>query len=782
MDRDFSSVGHDVEKIDGLSLATGTGRYTDDFDAPGTLHVAVLYSPHAHGIIKDIDDSEAWKVPGVVDVMSYKNAYDDMPKVVHTTAGQGFPEPSPYDSWLFDDKVRFAGDRVAAVAAETLDIAREAVSKIKVEYELQKPLFDPERAMDPGVPVVHDRDEYMPIPVPYDPSKNLMAEKIFSIGDVEKGLAEADIVLDQVYHTHYAHHCMMEPHSAFALFDETGRMIVYSSTSVPFHVRRIVAQVLDYPLRKVHVIKPRVGGAYGGKQEAFIEPLAAKFALRTGRPVKAILSREEVFTSSRTRHPMRVHVTAGVMKDGTITALRMDDLMTAGAYGPHGLTVLCNAASKVLPLFNKVENVEFIGRTVYTNQPVGGAYRGYGVTQATFGFMQFIDDLTRRLDVDILEYVKKWHIKEGEGSPVFEAIGEGKAGVPQVITCCKLSECIDRGAEAIGWSDKRGRHISNSPGKVRGVGMAVSMQGSGIPLIDMGSAYMKLNEDGSCNLLMGASDTGTGSDTVMCQIAAEVLDISTDMIVPLSSDTDVTPFDVGAYASSGTYVSGGAVRACAEDFLKNIMKVASVMLEVPVERLDTSGGRIWDSDNPDVSTDFGSLCCFSLYGAGENMQQIQGYGSYTSPVSPPPFIAQFAEVEVDTFTGRVEVLRFVSAVDCGKALNPKMTEGQVEGGVLNGIGYALTEQYLFDDKGRMTNPDFGNYKVFGSLDVPKIETILVDSYEETGPFGAKSVSEVCINGPAPAIANAIYDAVGVRIFDLPLTSEKVLAALKDVDR
>ncbi|PIE54010.1 MAG: aldehyde oxidase [Dethiosulfovibrio peptidovorans] len=782
MDKTFASVGHDVQKVDGLSLATGTGRYTDDFDAPGTLHVAVLRSPHAHALITDIDVSQAQAFPGVVDVLTYKNAYEDMPRVVHTTAGQGFPEPSPYDSWLFDDKVRFVGDRVAAVAAETLDIAREAISKIRVTYDVLEPLFDPELSLTPGAPVVHDRDEYMPIPVPYEPGKNLMAEKIFTIGDVDKGLAEADFILDQVYHTHYAHHCMMEPHSTFVTFDDIGRLVVYTSTSVPFHTRRILAQVLSIPLRKIHVIKPRVGGAYGGKQEVLLEPLAAKFALRTGRPVKFIFSREEVFMAARTRHPMRVHITTGLKEDGTITALRMDDLMTAGAYGSHGLTVLCNAASKVLPLFNKVENVEFIGRTVYTNQPVGGAYRGYGVTQATFGFMQHVDIIARRTGQDMLEYIKKWHIKEGEGSPVFEAIGEGKAGVPQVITCCKLSECIDRGAEAIGWYEKRDKKLSGGPDKVRGVGMAASMQGSGIPLIDMGSAYMKLNEDGSCNLLMGATDTGTGSDTIMCQIAAEVLGVAPTMVVPLASDTDVTPFDDGAYASSGTYVSGGAVRTCAEKFLENILKAASMMLEVPRDRLETAHGTVWDRENRDSCTDFGAIARFAMYGAGENLHQIQAYGSYTSPVSPPPFIAQFAEVEVDTRTGDVKVLHFVSAVDCGHALNPRMTEGQVEGGVLNGIGYALREQYLFDSKGRMTNPDFGNYKIFGSLDVPKIDTILVDSYEETGPFGAKSVSEVCINGPAPAIANAVFDAVGVRIFDLPLTPEKILEALKKLKK
>ncbi len=780
MNKNFVSVGRSVDKIDGLSLATGTGRYTDDFAAPGTLHVAVLYSPHPHALIEDIDVSEAEALPGVVKVLSYKNAYDNMPKIVHTTAGQGFPEPSPYDAWLFDDKVRFVGDRVAAVAAESLDIAKEAVSRIKVDYTVLEPLFDPEKAMGGGVPVIHDRDEYMPIPVPYEPKRNMMAEKIFTIGDVEKGLAEADSILDRVYHTHYAHHCMMEPHSAFATFDEYGRLVIYTSTSVPFHVRRIVAQVLSYPLRKIHVIKPRVGGAYGGKQEAFMEPLAAKFAIETGRPVKFVLSREEVFMCARTRHPMRVHITTGFKRDGTITALRMDDLMESGAYGTHGLTVLCNAASKVLPLFNKVENLEFIGRTVYTNKPVGGAYRGYGVTQATFGFMQHIDVIARSTGQDILEYIKKWHIKEGEGSPVFEAIGEGKAGVPQVINCCKLSECIDRGAVAIGWYDKRDKRLSPSPDRFRGVGVAVSMQGSGIPLVDMGSAYMKLNEDGSCNLLMGATDTGTGSDTIMCQIAAEVLKVDPEMVIPLASDTDVTPFDDGAYASSGTYVSGGAVRVCAENFLKNILKAASIMLEVPEDRLETIRGVVFDRNDRNRSSDFGAICRFAMYGSGENMHQIQGFGSYTSPVSPPPFIAQFAEVEVDVRTGDVKVVKFVSAVDCGHAINPKMTEGQVEGGVLNGIGFALREQYLFDSNGRMTNPDFGNYKILGSIDVPEIETILIDAYEKTGPFGAKSVSEVCINGPAPAIANALFDAVGIRVLDLPITPDKVLAALKKV--
>jgi CO/xanthine dehydrogenase Mo-binding subunit len=429
----------------------------------------------------------------------------------------------------------------------------------------------------------------------------------------------------------------------------------------------------------------------------------------------------------------------------------------------------------MLPLFNKVENVHFIGRSVYTNSPVGGAYRGYGATQAYFGFNQQLDIIAEKTGQDLLDFARKWHIRKGETSEVFRILGEGTEGVAQYIRSCGLDECIDRGAEKIRWHEIRNRHISHSKDRVRGVGMAISMQGSAIPLIDMASSSMKMNEDGSFNLYVGATDLGTGSDTVLSQIAAEVLGVPVEKIIILSSDTDLTPFDVGAYASSTTYLSGKSVEKCAHKIKEQIMKTASGMLEVPAEDLIFGEGVIYTADRAKETT-LEQVCTYALY--TKNQYQIQANASHVAEESPPPFMAQFAEVEVDTRTGEVRVVHFVSAVDCGKAINPRLAEGQVEGAAINGISYALHEDYIFSGRGRMLNDTFWDYKIFTAPDIPEMDTIIVESGEETGPFGAKSVSEIGLNGPMPAIANAIYDAVGIRLFDAPFTPDKVMAALR----
>jgi CO/xanthine dehydrogenase Mo-binding subunit len=472
---------------------------------------------------------------------------------------------------------------------------------------------------------------------------------------------------------------------------------------------------------------------------------------------------------------MRVVLRAGVKNDGTITALEMDALMDSGAYGTHALTVLSNAGAKVLPLFNKIPNIAFTGRSVYTTLPVGGAYRGYGATQGYFALNQHIDIISRRVGIDMLDYCRKWHIREGETSEIFRALGEGKEGVSQVIESCGLGECIDRGAEAIGWKEKRGaRTVQN--GRVRGVGMAICMQGSGIPKIDMGGATMKLNEDGSFNLAVGATDLGTGSDTILVQIAAETLKVAPQMIEILSSDTDLTPFDVGAYASSTTYISGAAVQKCASQMVDRMREVAAAALEVPAQRLVHEAARFSDPGTG-ASISYEDIAYRSLY--SEDQAQLQTSASHTSPVSPPPFIAQFAEVEVDPETGDVRVLHFVSAVDCGQPINPILAEGQVEGAALNGVSFALSEEFVFNRDGRMTNAAFGRFGMYSTVDAPPMTTILVPTHDPNGPYGAKSVGEIGINGPAPAIANAIYDAVGVRLRSLPMTPERVYRALEE---
>lgn len=768
MKKNFNVVAKSVKKIDSMSLATGKPMFVGDFKPADALIVKMLWSPHAHARIVSIDVSEAEKMPGVKCILHHGN----VPRVAHTTAGQGFPEPSPYDTFMFDNKVRFVGDRVAAVAAETADQAMAAVKAIKVQYEELPAVFTIKEALKEGAPVIHDEPEaHVPIPVPYEPQRNLAARVAMDVGDLAAGLTDADVALDYEYYTDYAQHCPIEPHVSMAHLDAAGRIVITTSTQVPFHVRRIVAQTLEIPVRKIRVIKPRIGGGFGAKQEVLLEDVVAMMALRTGRAAFWKYTREEEFVSSRTRHPEWMRVRTGVKKDGTITAMGLDCITNTGAYGSHALTVVCNSGSKILPLY-RTNNIHFVGESCYTNLPVGGAYRGYGATQSSFAIDCMMDELAEKIGMDSLEFRRMNAIKSGETSPVFRALGEGKAGVEQSIGSCELEKCIKLGAKEIGWK-KRGRWQDKKGRFRRGIGMAALMQGSSIPEIDMGAASLKINDDGSFNLLMGATDLGTGSDTVLAQIAAETLGCDIGKIIVYSSDTDMTPFDVGAYASSTTYLSGMAVKNVAEKVVKQMQEVAAAMLGGKPGEIRLADNCATNAEGKSVT--FSEIALRALYGAEQF--QIGAISSRISHKSPPPFSAHFAEVEVDTLTGKVKVLRYVAAVDCGTAINPKLAEGQTEGGVLNGISYALTERYLFSPKGKMLNGSFQHYKIMTMRDKPDIKTILVPSYEKTGPYGAKSVSEICINGPLPAIANAIYNAVGARLRESPFTAERVWRAM-----
>ncbi len=761
-------VGHSEVKIDSVSLAAGQALFTDDMQIRGLLTAKVLWSPHAHARITSIDISEAQALPGVVCVLTHEN----VPRALHTTAGQGFPEPSPYDTPILDNKVRYVGDRVAAVAAESREIAERAVKLIKVEYELLEPVFDIRHADAEGAPVIHDEPDCKAvIPVPYKPERNIAAEVDMRVGDLDAGFAGSAVVVDQEVESHYGQHAPIEPHITICYRDENGRLVIRTSTQVPFHVRRIVAQVLDIPVRKIRVIKPRLGGGFGGKQEV-LEDLVALLCVRSGRPVKLEYTREEETVSTRTRHPAVVRVKAGFSKEGELKALYMRARTNTGAYGSHALTVVCNCGAKTLPLY-RCENIGFDADSVYTNLPVSGAYRGYGGTQAAFALEIVMDEAARELGMDPVELRRRLHIREGETSPVFRALGEGTEGVDQRIGSCGLEQCIDQGSAAFGWQEKFQRQDTGR--YRRGAGMCCLMQGSSIPEIDMGSASLKMNDDGSFNLLIGATDLGTGSDTVLAQIAAEALGTSLEQIIVYSSDTDLTPFDVGAYASSTTYLSGEAVRKTALMVREQILEVAAAMLEAPAEEV-TLGEAMAEAGGKELT--YEAIARHALY--AHNQFQIGAIGSSISHVSPPPFAAHFAEVEVDTRTGVVKVLEYVSAVDCGTAINPKLAEGQIEGAVVNGLGYAMTEEMCFNDKGRCLNPSLRYYRIPGPRDLPKMTTILVPTYEPTGPFGAKSVSEICINGPLPVLSNAIRHATGVRLLKSPFTSERVWRGLQDL--
>ncbi|RMH27042.1 MAG: aldehyde oxidase [Candidatus Hydrogenedentota bacterium] len=767
-------VGHSVPKVDGLALATGRAQFTADEIPKGTLIGMLLLSPHAHARIRSIDTSAAEALPGVHCVLHHGN----VPRIAHTTAGQGYPEPSPYDTFMFDNKVRFVGDRVAAVAAETREIALKALSLIKVEYEILPAVLDPEQALAPDAPIIHDEPDISSF-LPFDPKRNLAAWAEATVGDVEKGLAEADVVVGGEFETHYYAHAPIEPHVTLTYLDPNGRIVIRTSTQVPFHCRRIVAQTLGIPVRQIRVIKPRLGGGFGGKQEILLEDVCAMMTLRTGRPVFMELNRAQEFTSSRTRHPMRMWVKMGVKKNGDITAIDFRGILNTGAYGSHALTVLTNVGSKCLGLLH-CPNIRFDGKSVYTNLPVAGAYRGYGATQGMMALGQLIDEAARAIGMDPVDFCLRNHIRAGETSPIFKALGEGREGVDMTIASCGLAECIRRGAKAFGWKERRGKG-RNLPGPIkRGAGMVILMQGSSIPEIDMAAAIVKLNDDGSVNLYSGATDLGTGADTVLSQIVAETLHIPVNDVILTVADTDNSPFDTGAYASSTTYLSGEAARRAAQNLLEEMRRVAAEALSAEPDELSLGEKCFYVKGSARKKISFEAIARRALY--AKNQQQLVGHASAISHVSPPPFAAHFCEVEVDTETGQVRVTRYVAAVDCGVAINPKLAEGQTEGAILNSIGAALTEEYMFNSEGRMLNPTFNYYKLLTAADAPKIETILVETHEPTGPYGAKSVSEINTNGPLPAIANAIYDAVGVRLRKSPYTPERVLEALEEAKR
>jgi putative selenate reductase molybdopterin-binding subunit len=763
MKTELSVVGSRAPRVDAVKLATGRGTYTDDVFMPGLLHTALVHSPHAHARVLRVDKSRAESLPGVHAVISH----EDVPRIPYTSAGQSWPEPSPYDMYILDRKVRFVGDPVAAVAAETADIAREAAALVEVEYEVLEPILEMHDAMKPHAPIIHDEEDSYGI---YDPSRNIAAHIDTEMGDVEKGFQNADIVVENEFFCQYQQHTCLEPHVTICFFDEDQRLVVRTSTQIPYHCRRMLAFALDIPVRNVHVIKPRVGGGFGNKQEVVTEPIAAVLAMKTKRPVKLEYSRTDEFTIARMRHPQHNRVKTGVRRDGTITANAIYVLTNTGPYGTHALTVTGNTGTKPLPLYRS-PNMKFYADIVYTNLPISGAFRGYGAPQGFFAMEVHMDQVAEAVGMEPMEFRKLNHIRKGDTDLMSAAAGEGSGKKPRVIHSSGLGECMEKGAAAIGWYEKRGR-----PGdgvKKRGVGMCTLMQGSGVAGDELAAAALKMNEDASFNLMVGSADIGTGSDTTLCQIAAEVLGVPMENILITSGDTDHISFDYGAYASSTAYITGTCVLKASDDARQKIVAVAARMMEEDPEGLLVHDCKVSAIGGKSITLQEVAMEC--LY--GEDKQLIMGTGSHSTKESPPPFCAMFAEVEVDTETGQVRPVHIAAAVDVGKALNPDVCEGQVEGAVAQGLGYALTEEIKIGENGEVLNPTFMDYKIFCADDMPKLTTILVEAEEPTGPFGAKSVAEIAINGPAPCISNAIYDAIGVRLHSLPMTAEKVLEAL-----
>ncbi|MBM3744701.1 MAG: aldehyde oxidase [Acidobacteria bacterium] len=764
-------VGRSLGKLDGAKLAAGRPAFTDDFPVPGMLVGKILASSRAHARIRSIDTSRAKALPGVRAVLTWQ----DVPRVPHTTAGQAWPEPSPYDTFLLDSKVRFVGDRVAAVAADTRAIAEEAVRLIEVDYENLPAVLDMEQAMAEGVAVIHDEPDAKGI---HDARHNLAGYILKELGDVEAGFREADFVCEREFRTHRQQHCPIEPHVTASWLDPDDRLTILSSTQVPFHARRQVAMILQIPVQRVHVIKPRIGGGFGGKQELLLEDICGALTLATRRPVKIEYTRAEEFFMARSRHPQVLRMKMGVKRDGSITASSLKVLATTGAYGSHALTVQGNTGSKVLPLY-RTPNMRFECHVVYTNMPVAGAFRGYGCPQGFFAQESVVDEIAHDLGLDPIEFRRRNLIRLGDLDELSAQLGEGRKGLARTIRSCGMPQCLEEGAAAIGWQEKRQAPPARDGHLRRGVGVACSMQGSSIAGIDWGAALIRMNEDGSFHVMSGASDVGAGADTVMAQIAAETLGVTLDKILVTSGDTDTTPFDVGAYASSTTIISGGAVKKAAEKVRAQIVALGAKFLEVAPEAVVCRDNTVSAADGSGKCISMQDLARRATY---KEKMQVMDHASHFITDSPPPFCAQFAEVEVDTDTGQVRVLHLATAIDCGVALNPALAEGQVEGAVAQGIGYGLYEEMAIDGQGVMRNPNFLDYKILAANDMPKLTTILVPTEEPLGPYGAKSIGEVAINGPTPAVANAIFHAIGIRFRKLPIRPEDVLRAWREKNR
>jgi CO/xanthine dehydrogenase Mo-binding subunit len=755
------SVGKGISKTDGLAIATGKPVYTEDLAYANALVVKVLRSPHAFAEIMSIDTSRAEKLEGVECILTYK----DVPKVRFTLAGQSYPEPSPYDRYILDKTVRYVGDEVAIIAAADERTALKAMKMIKVEYELYEPVLDFEKAE--GHPsVVHpENDLHCNFDIGMDKERNIVSSQKEEAGDVEEELKKCDFVVEETYYTQAQAHCMMETYRAFNYLDHMGRLVVVSSTQIPFHVRRQLSRALEIPASRIRVIKPRIGGGFGGKQTGAVEVFSAIVTLKTGKPAMIVYDRTETFESTTTRHAMRLKVRLGADKEGYIRALDIQALSDTGAYGEHASTVFMVVGQKTLPLYNKTKAVRFMGNVVYTNKTPAGAFRGYGATQGAFALECTVNKLAEKLNMDPGEIRLKNIIRKGETCLTYYGKELGSS---------TLDKCIEKGKKLIGWDEKYPRK-EMAGNKVRGLGMAVSMQGSGIAGIDTASAEVRLNDDGNYTLLLGSTDMGTGSDTILAQMAAEVLETEVEKIIVNAADTDVSPYDPGSYASSTTYVTGMAVVKASAELREKIKFHGAELLKVPAENVKFDGKQVTVLDNS-KSVSLEKIAEIAVLGRGK--LQLVGNATYGSPVSPPPFIAGFAEVEVDMETGKVELINYAAVVDCGTIINPNLARIQAEGGIAQGIGLALYEDAKFDYAGRLQTNTFMQYKIPCRKDVGSIVVDFEESYEPTGPFGAKSIGEIVTNTPSPAIAHAVYNATGVSIQKLPITPEKVFMGMQ----
>lgn len=754
-------VNQPIRKKDAMALVTGKPVYTDDIAPKDCLVVKVLRSPHAHAEILEIKKDIAEKLPGIVCVLTY----EDVPQKRFTMAGQTYPEPSPYDRLILDKRVRFVGDAVAIVAGETEKAVDQAMKVIKVKYDVLEPVLDFHEAKDNPI-LVHPEDNWQALcPVGADNKRNLCASGLEEHGDVDKVIAESDVVVENTYHTKAVQQTMMETFRTYTQMDTYGRLNIISSTQVPFHVRRILSNALDIPKSKIRVIKPRIGGGFGAKQTVVAEVYPAIVTLKTGRPAKIIYTREESLIASSPRHEMEIKVRIGANKDGHIRGIEVKTLSNTGAFGEHGPTTVGLSGHKSIPLYSKAEAFRFQYDVVYTNKMSAGAYRGYGATQGIFAVESAINELAVKLNMDPVALREMNLTREGDVMHAYYG---------ETANSCTLDRCLERTAEMIGWKEKYPRRVMPD-GKIRGVGIAMAMQGSGISSVDTGSVSIKINDDGFYALTIGASDMGTGCDTILSQMAADCLDCSVDDIIVYGVDTDVSPYDSGSYASSTTYVTGMAtVKAC-QTLVDKMKAYGAEKLGCSVDDVEFDGEKVYSlKDGSSISRkDIGN----AIMCAGENA--LFATEAHSSPVSPPPFMAGAVEVEVDPETGSVKLIDYAAVVDCGTVVNPNLARVQVEGGLVQGIGMALHENITYNEKGELAENSLMQYKIPTRIDMGKLRVEFDSSYEPTGPFGAKSIGEIVINTPAPAIAQAIYNATGLRFTELPITPEKIAMGMID---
>lgn len=757
----MNSVGKGVIKKDAMALVTGQPVYCDDLAPKDCLIVKLLRSPHAYAKIRSIDTSIAKRIPGIEAVYTY----EDVPTSRFTLAGQSYPEPSPYDCRILENVVRYVGDEVAIVAGANEDCVDRVLKAIKVDYEVLEPLLDFEKSIDNAI-VVHEEDDYKCLcEIGNDVKRNIVSSGESVVGDVDAVLKDCEVVLERDYHTKANAQAMMETMRSYCYIDTYGRLNCVSSTQIPFHVRRILSNALEIPKSKINVIKPRIGGGFGAKQTACCEIFTAFVTWKLKKPSKIVYTREETFAATNSRHEMKMHVRIGAKKDGTIEAIDLYTLSNQGAYGEHGPTTIGLAGHKSLPLYNHVKASRFTYDVVYTNTMRAGAYRGYGATQGQFAVESIINELADELNMDPCEIRFKNMTRENEVLSQY---------YNEELNACALDRCLEKAMEMIDYKNKPLRRDMGD--FVRGLGVSLSMQGSGISGLDVGSVEIKLQDDGFYTLSIGATDMGTGCDTILAQMVAECMDCDVDQVVTSSLDTDHAPYDTGSYASSTTYVTGMAVVKACEKLRNSILEAAAGFFNVDKEDIEFDGKKINTLDHAhEMSLAEFADTCFN----GGIAKALIASESHMSPTSPPPFMVGIAEVDVDKLTGEIKVHDYVSVVDCGTVINPNLARVQAEGGIVQGIGMALSEDITYSNEGKMRNRNFLQYKLPTRVDVPSVRVEFESSYEDNGPFGAKSIGEVVINTPTSAIASAIKHATGVQVRTLPITAEKVLLGKED---